>query len=139
LLLLSFNSILIQPSVMKFLRALPLLALLGFTTVQASAQTSPKATAKTSTSATVKIKTSAVCDMCKTRLEKSMAYESGVQSAVLDVPSQVLTVTYRPDKISEATVRTAVQKTGYDADDATADTRAYNRLPDCCKKTNAVH
>jgi hypothetical protein len=32
-----------------------------------------------------------------------------------------------------------VQKTGYDADDLTADARAYNRLPDCCKKTNAVH
>ena len=124
---------------MKFLRALPLLALLGFTTVQASAQTSPAATAKTSGTATAKFKTSAVCDMCKTRLEKSMAYEKGVQSANLDVPSQVLTVTYRQDKVSEAALRTAVQKTGYDADDAPADSRAYNRLPDCCKKTNAVH
>jgi hypothetical protein len=51
----------------------------------------------------------------------------------------MLTVTYRPEKTSPAALRTAVQKTGYDADDQLADARAYNRLPDCCKKTNAVH
>lgn len=123
---------------MKLLRTLPLLAVLGFTSVQASAQTSPAAAAKTG-NATAKFKTSAVCDMCKTRLEKSMAFEKGVQSANLDVPSQMLTVTYRADKTSEANLRTAVQKTGYDADAAPADSRAYSRLPDCCKKTNAVH
>jgi cation transport ATPase len=77
--------------------------------------------------------------MCKARIEKSMAYEKGVQSASLDVASQVLTVNYRPDKTSPAALRTAVQKTGYDADDATADAKAYDRLPDCCKKTNKVH
>ncbi len=77
--------------------------------------------------------------MCKARIEKSMAYEKGVQAATLDVPSKVLTVSYRPDKTTPAALRTAVQKTGYDADDATADTRAYDRLPDCCKKTNATH
>ena len=88
---------------------------------------------------TAKFKTSAVCDMCKTRLEKSLAYEKGVQTASLDVPSQMLTVTYRTDKTTPAALRTAVQKTGYDADNLPADARAYNRLPDCCKKTNAVH
>ena len=62
-----------------------------------------------------------------------------MQSASLDVPSKVLTVTYRADKTTPETLRTAVQTTGYDADDLTADARAYNRLPDCCKKTNAVH
>ncbi|GAB2475262.1 hypothetical protein GCM10011375_23490 [Hymenobacter qilianensis] len=105
----------------------------------AHAQT--KATAKTKTDATAQIalKTSAVCDMCKTRLEKSLAYEKGVQAANLDVPTQMLTVTYRPDKTNPAALRTAVQRTGYDADDQPADTRAYDKLPECCKKTNAVH
>ncbi|GAA4369065.1 hypothetical protein GCM10023185_42350 [Hymenobacter saemangeumensis] len=87
----------------------------------------------------VKFKTSAVCDMCKARLEKSLAYEKGVQSATLDVPSQVLTVSYRADKTNVAALRTAVQKTGYDADDQAADAKAYERLPDCCKKTMGVH
>ncbi|TGD82658.1 heavy-metal-associated domain-containing protein [Hymenobacter wooponensis] len=87
----------------------------------------------------VQFKTSAVCDMCKARLEKSMAYEKGVQAANLDVPSKVLTVTYRPEKTTPAALRTAVQRTGYDADELSADARAYDKLPDCCKKTNSVH
>ncbi len=88
---------------------------------------------------TVKFKTSAVCDMCKARIEKSLAYEKGVHSANLDVPSKILTVSYRADKTSPAALRTAVQKIGYDADDLTAEAKAYNRLPECCKKTNPVH
>ncbi len=126
---------------MKFLLALPLFALLSFS-ASAQAQTAPATQSKSANAAgtaTAQFKTSAVCDMCKTRIEKSMAYEKGVQSAVLDVPTQMLTVTYRPEKTTPSALRTAVQKTGYDADDQAADARAYNRLPDCCKKTNAVH
>ena len=123
---------------MKFFLALPLVALLNLA-LGAKAQTAPAASAKAAGTATAQFKTSAVCDMCKTRIEKSLAYEKGVQSAVLDVPSKVLTVTYRPDKTSPAALRSAVQKIGYDADDQTAEARAYNRLPDCCKKTSSMH
>jgi len=77
--------------------------------------------------------------MCKMRLEKSLAYEKGVQSATLDVPSKILTVSYRTDKTTPVALRAAVQKTGYDADDLIAEPKAYNRLPECCKKTNPVH
>ena len=123
---------------MKFLIALPLFALLQLTAhAQVPAAASPVAV--TNGVATAQFKTSAVCGMCKTRLEKSLAYEKGVKSAVLDVPTQMLTVTYRADKTTPVALRAAVQKTGYDADDQTADARAYSRLPDCCKKTNAVH
>lgn len=122
---------------MKFLLILPLFALLHLSP-SVQAQTAPAA-AKASDIATAKFKTSAVCDMCKARIEKSLAYEKGVQSAVLDVPTQIVTVTYKADKTSPEALRAAVQKTGYDADELTADARAYSRLPDCCKKTNAVH
>lgn len=98
-----------------------------------------QAKAKGGTTEQVQFKTSAVCDMCKARLEKSLAYEKGVQAANLDVPTKVLTVTYRPDKTTPDALRTAVQRTGYDADNVTADARAYDRLPECCKKTNNVH
>ncbi|RZK16881.1 MAG: heavy-metal-associated domain-containing protein [Hymenobacter sp.] len=122
--------------------AFSLLTLLSIGGLAAQAQTAPVAAA-TSTKAKgaeqVQFKTSAVCDMCKARLEKSLAYEKGVQSAHLDVPSKVLTVTYNPAKTTPTALRTAVQKTGYDADDATADNRAYDRLPECCKKTNTTH
>ncbi len=115
-----------------------LLTLLTLLTAQVTqAQTGPKA--KAAGTEQVQLKTSAVCDMCKTRLEKAMAYEKGVQAAVLDVPTQVLTVTYRPEKTTPEALRTAVQKTGYDADAQPADARAYSRLPECCKKTNAIH
>jgi len=114
---------------------LPVFALLFALT--SSAQTAAKA--RGATTEQVQLKTSAVCDMCKTRLEKAMAYEKGVQAAVLDVPTQVLTVTYRPDKTTPAKLRSAVQLTGYDADAQPADARAYEKLPDCCKKTNAIH
>jgi len=130
-----------QPSIMRFLLplSLSLLTLLSVS-LGAQAQTAPAAVqAATKGTAMAQFKTSAVCDMCKARIEKSLAYEKGVQSAVLDVPTKVLTVTYKADKTTAAALRTAVQKTGYDADELTADARAYNRLPDCCKKTNAVH
>jgi mercuric ion binding protein len=120
--------------------AFSLLTLLSISGVAAQAQTAPvAATTKAKGAEQVQFKTSAVCDMCKSRLEKSLAYEKGVQAAHLDVPSKVLTVTYNPAKTTPTALRNAVQKTGYDADEATADNRAYERLPDCCKKTNATH
>ncbi|TGE25330.1 copper chaperone [Hymenobacter aquaticus] len=103
------------------------------------AQKAPAAKAKGPATEQLQVKTSAVCDMCKARLEKAMAYEKGVQEAHLDVASQVLTVAYRPDKTTPDALRTAVQRTGYDADTQVAEPRAYDRLPDCCKKTNSVH
>ena len=126
---------------MKFLLPLSLsLFTLLSTSPATRAQTAPASVQAASKGmATAKFKTSAVCEMCKARIEKSLAYEKGVQSAVLDVPTQVVTVTYKTDKTTPAALRTAVQKTGYDADELTADARAYNRLPDCCKKTNVVH
>jgi mercuric ion binding protein len=120
--------------------AFSLLTLLSIGGLAAQAQTtSVAATTKAKGAEQVQFKTSAVCDMCKSRLEKSLAYEKGVQAAHLDVPSKVLTVTYNPAKTTPTALRTAVQKTGYDADEATADNRAYDRLPECCKKTNATH
>ncbi|GAA4381906.1 heavy metal-associated domain-containing protein [Hymenobacter koreensis] len=122
---------------MKFLRILTFAfgALFSAHVTQAQ-EAAPKA--KTAAEQ-VQIKTSAVCDMCKTRLEKAMAYEKGVQSAVLDVPTQMLTVQYRAGKTTPDALRAAVAATGYDADQQTANAKAYDRLPECCKKTNAIH
>lgn len=125
---------------MKFFPSL-LLSCLLLISGGAFAQTTTKTKVKAKGPATemVQLKTSAVCDMCKARLEKAMAYEKGVQQATLDVPSQMLSVTYRPDKTNPSALSAAIQKTGYDANDQPADEKAYERLPECCKKTNAVH
>ncbi|MBB6612051.1 heavy-metal-associated domain-containing protein [Pontibacter sp. Tf4] len=102
------------------------LALVSMATTHAQAQTNGQQT--------IKIKTSAVCDMCKTTLEKAMAYEKGVKSSSLDVDSKVLTVTFDSRKTDAAKIKKAVTETGYDADELPAQERAYNKLDDCCKK-----
>lgn len=123
---------------MRILRILSLSILSLFATQTVQAQDGVKAKQKPGTEQ-LEIKTSAVCNMCKARLEKAMAYEKGVQAAVLNVPTQMLTVTYRADKTNADALRNAVAATGYDADKLTANAKAYDRLPECCKKTNEIH
>ncbi len=108
-----------------------LIFLLGLFSFTAVAQKTP--TAQT------QIQTSAICGMCKTTLEKAMAYEKGVKAAELDVESKVLTVVYYPGKTSVDKLRQAIARTGYDADSVPADSRAHDRLPDCCQRTAAPH
>jgi len=83
---------------------------------------------------TIKIKTSSQCDMCKETIEKQMAFEKGVKSAILDVESSVLTVEYNPKKTNPDLIRKAVAAAGYDADDVPAEPTAYDNLHECCKK-----
>ena len=83
---------------------------------------------------TVKIKTSAQCGQCKERIEKALAFEKGVKKATLDVDTKECTVVYNPKKTNAGKLRTAISKTGYDADDVKADAKAYDQLPHCCQK-----
>ncbi len=85
-------------------------------------------------SAEIKIMTSAQCEMCKTRIEKAMAYEKGVVKSNLDVASKELTVIYKPGKTSPEKIRLALNEIGYDADETVANEKAYSKLPGCCKK-----
>lgn len=89
---------------------------------------------KATTLEKISIKTSAQCDMCKQTIEKAMAYEKGVKTFNLDVETAILTVEYVSKKTSPEKIREAVSKVGYDADEIPADVKAYDNLPDCCKK-----
>ena len=89
---------------------------------------------KAKETAELKIKTSAQCEMCKNRLEKAMAYEKGIKSSSLDVTTATLTVIYKPSKTNKDNIIKAVSKLGYDANGIEADKKAYDNLPDCCKK-----
>jgi periplasmic mercuric ion binding protein len=82
----------------------------------------------------IKINVSSQCETCKETLEKAMAYEKGVKSAVLDVATHTFTVVYDSNKTSPDTIRKAISKVGYDADNVPADPKAYEKLPKCCKK-----
>lgn len=83
---------------------------------------------------TLKIATSAQCEMCKERIEKAMAYESGVKFFELEMSDKFLTVVYKANRTNPDKIRKAVSDVGYDADDVKADEKAYSKLPACCKK-----
>ncbi len=83
---------------------------------------------------TLKVKTSAECGTCKKKLEKELVFEKGVKSVNLNLDSKVVTVVYSEEKTNADKIRKAISKIGYDADSIPADKKAYDRLPDCCKK-----
>jgi len=87
----------------------------------------------------VKIKTSAICDECKERIERGLAFEKGVKEAILDVDSKIVTVKYNPKKTDVAKIKANIAKTGYDADELVANEAGYNKLPSCCKKGGMSH
>ena len=85
---------------------------------------------------TVKIKTSAICEMCKERIEKKLAFTKGVSDVNLDVESKdkVVTVIFNPKKTNVVKLKKAIAEVGYDADEVVAETAGYDKLPGCCKK-----
>ena len=88
---------------------------------------------------TVKIQTSAICGMCKERIEHNLAFEKGVKYVDLDKETKVVTIAYKTDKTDKETLKKAVTKIGYDADEMKADQDAHDRLPACCQKGNTPH
>lgn len=82
----------------------------------------------------VKIKTSAQCDMCKDRIEEALAFTKGVTYADLDVESKIATVRFKTSKNNKKGILEAIAGAGYDADEILAEEKAYDKLPDCCKK-----
>jgi len=87
----------------------------------------------------VKIKTSAICEMCKERIERNLAFEKGVKESFLNLKDKVVTIKYNPKKTDVAKLKANIAKSGYDADEVVADEKSYSKLPDCCKKTAAPH
>jgi periplasmic mercuric ion binding protein len=83
----------------------------------------------------VQIKTpQAQCVECKDRIEKFMKTEEGVAKIVVDIRKKITTVTYLSDRTNLENIKTAIANLGFDADDVTAETEQYKRLPQCCKR-----
>lgn len=87
----------------------------------------------------IKIKTSAICEMCKSRIERNLGLSKGIKESNLDLNDKVVTVKYNPSKTTPEAIKATIINTGYDADDLPATPKAYNKLPNCCKKTAAKH
>src|SRR6476620_8949158 len=102
--------------------------LIGFVTVS-FAQTKAKAVQ------TVTISTPTVqCESCKKRIENYMVREDGIQKINVDYKKKVTKVTFVSDRTNIENIKTAIANVGYDADDVTANTESYKKLPSCCKK-----
>lgn len=63
----------------------------------------------------VKLQTSAHTEMCKAKIEKTLAYEKGIIESELDRESQILTVKYNPDKTDVKKIITVITSLGHDA------------------------
>lgn len=72
------------------------------------------------------------CDMCKARIERACDLK-GVRSAVYDKDQFLITVVFRPDKITLEEIHEAIASIGYDTSMREASEEAYLALPDCCQ------
>jgi len=85
------------------------------------------------------IKTTISCDHCKAcetcggLLEKTLIKTKGIQMITLNEKDAIIEVIYNSKKTDLATIRTAISKLGYDADEVKAEPVAYEKLDGCCK------
>jgi copper chaperone CopZ len=83
----------------------------------------------------VTFKSSINCDMCKEKIEKDLPYTKGVKKVTVNVEKKEIQVVYNDEKTTEAKLKTAISKIGYDADDVLANQKAHDRLAKCCQKS----
>ena len=76
------------------------------------------------------------CETCGKNFQANMLNINGVKMYELDEEKMTITVFYNPQKTNLETIKTAISKMGYDADDVKADAIAYEKLDGCCKKAS---
>jgi Cu(I)/Ag(I) efflux system membrane fusion protein len=74
-----------------------------------------------------------LCEMCRTRIEKTAMSIAGVSLASWDMGTKQLHLHYDPAKTSADSVSKAIAGAGHDTDRYSADNAVYEALPDCCK------
>lgn len=111
---------------MKKFITLLLLALMGMTMY-----------AQQSANQTITIQTNGKCEQCKKLMMENVPQWKGVEKCSYDVKTAKLTITYQSQKTSPETLRAAVSKLGYDADNVKADQEARAKLPACCTRSTS--
>ncbi|QYJ68723.1 cation transporter [Flavobacterium litorale] len=74
-----------------------------------------------------------ICETCGQLFDQKLLREKGVQMVVLDEEAMTIRVTYNSKKTDLPTIKKAISKLGYDADEVKADPKAYEKLDGCCK------
>lgn len=73
------------------------------------------------------------CDMCKTRIEKTVLKVKGVKAAVWDESSKLLVISYTGEETIPADVEKSINLAGHDTENSPADEKAYSKLHSCCQ------
>lgn len=74
------------------------------------------------------------CETCGLKFEAELYNTKGIRAFEINGKKQTITVIYNPLKVDLQTIKIAISKLGFDADEIKADPVAYNKLDDCCKK-----
>ena len=75
-----------------------------------------------------------ICETCGKNFQANLYAVKGLKMYELDEKKMTITVYYDSKKTDLQTIKTAITKLGYDADEMKADVAAYERLDGCCKK-----
>jgi mercuric ion binding protein len=73
-----------------------------------------------------------VCGMCEKTIESAMDTK-GILQADFSLSNNLLTITYKPTKISEAQIHALLNEAGYDTEKSTCTEEQYARVHGCCK------
>lgn len=68
-------------------------------------------------------------------IEKTLAYEKGVESFVINPVTKSVMVTFKEKKTSQEKIEKALAKAGFETPNFQANKRAVEKLPTCCKNT----
>lgn len=74
------------------------------------------------------------CETCGKTFQSELMKIKGIRMYEIDDQNMTITVFYNGQKTNLQTIKTAISKLGYDADEIKADPLAYENLDNCCKK-----
>lgn len=74
-----------------------------------------------------------LAEVCKIKIENSLAREEGIASVKADFRKHTVTVQWYSDRTNIENIKTALANLGFDADDVTAEPSALKRLPAPCR------
>jgi copper chaperone CopZ len=73
------------------------------------------------------------CGMCKKTIEKAAKSVNGVQTAIWDKETDIITVSFDSKATDLKKIHRSIAKSGYDTDKVRGDDNAYKNLPGCCQ------
>lgn len=110
-----------------------ILILLGFAFLNIDAGSASEKDLQHNKTVTIKL-SSMQCEMCVENITKAIKKVDGVVKVSVNLEKKKATVTYNSDKTNKNEIESAITSAGYDANDKSANTSAYEKLHSCCKR-----